>query len=201
MTSYTIYPVAVYAVSNIHWWRSVQSYSWVQLLWDGCSKWSTWHAMIVRDPMLKRWVCCAGHWMWIFSSCDKDNSQRRTVEPVLSDHLNKWHGQDWPPIGRGHILTLVSVRLSRPKTQMAGNHLCFRSVMVMLTGDMASCPNLSGTHVFYSWYCKVRWRDIKLYPNKIDCQVSCAEGSPASPTPCCRVPITSFVERQNETVT
>ncbi len=36
----------------------------------------------------------------------------------------------------------------------------------MATGDMASYPHWSRTHVLYSWYRKARWRDVKLYPNK-----------------------------------
>ncbi len=46
------------------------------------------------------------------------------------------------------------------------HHLCFWSVGVMATGDMASYPHWSGTHVLYSRYRKARWQDVKLYPIK-----------------------------------
>ena len=49
---------------------------------------------------------------------------------------------------------------------IAPHHLCFRSVSVMVTGDMASNPHWSGIHILYSQYCKAHWRDVKLYPNK-----------------------------------
>ncbi len=46
------------------------------------------------------------------------------------------------------------------------HHLCFWSVRVLLTGDMASYPHWSGTHVLYSQYHKTHWWDVKLHPNK-----------------------------------
>ena len=46
------------------------------------------------------------------------------------------------------------------------HHLCFRSVWVMLRGDMTLCPHWSGTHVSYSRYRKMYWRDVNLYPNQ-----------------------------------
>ena len=42
----------------------------------------------------------------------------------------------------------------------------FQSVRVMVTGDMALYSHWAGTHIVYSRYCKVCWRDIKRYPNK-----------------------------------
>ncbi len=60
-----------------------------------------------------------------------------------------------------HYLALPDIHYISP------SHLCFWSVRVMLTGDMASYPHWSGTHVLYSQYRKARWRDVKLYLNKI----------------------------------
>ncbi len=39
-------------------------------------------------------------------------------------------------------------------------------IWMMLTGDVASCPYWSGTHISFSWYCKVHWQNVNLYPNK-----------------------------------
>ena len=45
------------------------------------------------------------------------------------------------------------------------HHLCFQSVRVKVTGDMALYPHWSGTHVLYSWYREACWREVELYPN------------------------------------